>query len=425
MRPVAVGEMDVARTKPRKVSRSTAIAFAVVVLVVAAAAGFFSLTRTGGGITVERSSVVTDTVRRGDLDRSVSASGALAPQEVHVVAAVQAGIVEAVLVKPGANVTIGTPIARLSNPDLDADVINGRSAVDVARADLASAQQQAQASALAQRSAYASARAQSEMDATNVSGEAELHREGYVADQTYRIAQIKAAQSNDQLGVAREQIGVDAAEQGAKIAAAQAQLDQALGQLQAKQAEVEALVVRAHSSGIVESVAIDPGARVDAGTELARVADQRDLKAVLQVPEGQAHAVTIGMPVRVDTGNGTKNGRVARIAPSAQDGSVAVDVSFSGPLPPGARPDLNVDGTIELQTLHDVLSIARPAGAADNSTVNLYRLESGSSEARSVQIRLGIGSTDRIQVLDGISAGDTVIVSDTSAYGAAPSLRLR
>jgi len=424
MRPHAIDEMDVARPKTRTLSRGAAIGLTVVLLFVAAGIALLSLTRTGGGIVVDRASVVTDIVRRGDLDRAVAASGALAPQEVHIVAAVQPGIVEIVFVKPGADVTASTPIARLSNPELDADVISARSAVDVARADLASAQQQAQASSLAQQSAYTSARAQSEMDTTNVSGEAELHREGYIADQTYRIAQIKATQSKDQLSVAHAQIGVDAADQDAKVAAAQAQLDQASALLQAKEAEVETLMVRARSSGIVQSVAIDPGARVDAGTEIARVADQHDLKAVLQVPEGQVHAVAIGMPVSVDTGNGTVMGHVARIAPSAQDGSVAVDVAFTAALPAGARPDLNVDGTIDLQTLRNVLSIARPAGAADNSVVSLYRLDPRSNQARLVLVHLGVGSTDRIQILDGISAGDIVIVSDTSAYGGAPLLRL-
>ncbi|HTZ53795.1 MAG TPA: efflux RND transporter periplasmic adaptor subunit [Candidatus Acidoferrum sp.] len=424
MRPHAIDEMDVARPKTRTLSRGAAIGLTVVLLFVAAGIALLSLTRTGGGIVVDRASVVTDIVRRGDLDRAVAASGALAPQEVHIVAAVQPGIVEIVFVKPGADVTASTPIARLSNPELDADVISARSAVDVARADLASAQQQAQASSLAQQSAYTSARAQSEMDTTNVSGEAELHREGYIADQTYRIAQIKATQSKDQLSVAHAQIGVDAADQDAKVAAAQAQLDQASALLQAKEAEVETLMVRARSSGIVQSVAIDPGARVDAGTEIARVADQHDLKAVLQVPEGQVHAVAIGMPVSVDTGNGTVMGHVARIAPSAQDGSVAVDVAFTTALPGGARPDLNVDGTIDLQTLRNVLSIARPAGAADNSVVSLYRLDPRSNQARLVLVHLGVGSTDRIQILDGISAGDIVIVSDTSAYGGAPLLRL-
>jgi len=136
------------------------------------------------------------------------------------------------------------------------------------------------------------------------------------------------------------------------------------------------------------------------------------------------HAVAIGMPVSVDTGNGTVMGHVARIAPSAQDGSVAVDVAFTTALPGGARPDLNVDGTIDLQTLRNVLSIARPAGAADNSVVSLYRLDPRSNQARLVLVHLGVGSTDRIQILDGISAGDIVIVSDTSAYGGAPLLRL-
>ncbi|HEY5348738.1 MAG TPA: HlyD family efflux transporter periplasmic adaptor subunit [Candidatus Lustribacter sp.] len=424
MRPVAVNEMDVIRTKPRGLSRGVTVSLAIALLAVAAVVAVISLTRTGGGIAVDRASIVTDTAQRGTLQRSISASGALAPQEIHIVAAVQAGVVESVYVKPGASVTDGTPIARLSNPDLDADVVTARSAVDVARADLISAQQQAKAAALAQRSAYTSAQAQAEMDTTNVAGEAELHREGFVADQTYRIAQIKAAQSRSQLGVAHAQIGVDAAEQNAKVAAAQAELSQAAALLQAKEAEVDALTVRARSAGIVQSVAVDPGARVDVGTELARVADQRALKAVLQVPEGQVHAVAIGMPARIDTGNGVVTGRIARIAPSAQDGSVAVDVTFERELPSGARPDLNVDGTIDLQTLRNVLSIARPAGAADNTTVGLYRVDPRTSQARLVHVRLGVGSTDRIEVLSGLVAGETVIVSDTSAYGGASLLRL-
>ncbi|HTV93027.1 MAG TPA: HlyD family efflux transporter periplasmic adaptor subunit [Verrucomicrobiae bacterium] len=424
MRPVAVNEMDVVRAKPRGLPRSATIALTIALLAMAAVAAVISLTRPGGGIAVDRASVVTDAVQRGTLQRSISATGALAPQEVHVVAAVQPGVVETVFVKPGATVGDGTPIASLSNADLDADVVTARSAVDVARADLASAQQQAKAAALAQRSAYTTAQAQAEMDTTNVSGEAELHREGFVADQTYRIAQIKATQSQAQLGVAHSQIGVDAAEQEAKVAAANAQLAQAIAQLQAKEAEVNALTVRARSAGVVQSVAVDPGVRVDVGTELARVADQRALKAVLQVPEGQVHSVEVGMPARIDTGNGVVTGRIVRIAPSAQDGSVAVDVSFTGALPAGARPDLNVDGTIDLQTLRDVLSIARPAGAADDASIGLYKIDPRTSLARLVQVRLGVGSTDRIEVLSGLAAGETVIVSDTSAYGGAPLLRL-
>jgi HlyD family secretion protein len=424
MRPVSLNPTDVARAKPRGIPRGAAVALAGVLLAVGAVVALISLARTGGGVAVDRASVVTDTVKLGTLSRSISASGALAPQEVHIVAAVQPGTVENVFVKPGAYVTAQAPIASLSNPDLDAATVAARSSVDVAKADLVSAEQQAKAAALAQRSAYTSAQAQAEMDQTDLSADEQLHRQRYLADQTYRIALIKAAQSRAQVVLAHSQIGVDAAGEDAKIAAARAELAQAQAQLQAKEAEVDALVVRARGAGIVQSVAVDPGARVDAGTELARVADQHDLKAVLQVPEGQAHSVNIGMPVLIDTGNGTVTGHVARIAPSAQDGSVAVDVSFAGALPAGARPDLNVDGTIELQTLRGVLSIARPTEAADDSTVSLYKVDPRTSLARQVQVRLGVGSSDRIEVLAGLAAGDEVIVSDTSAYGGAPLLRL-
>jgi HlyD family secretion protein len=425
MRPVSLNSMDVARAKSDRIPRGVAVALGGVVLAIGVVVALISLTHTGGGVAVDRASVVTDTVKLGTLSRSISASGALAPQEVHIVAAVQPGTVESIFAKPGAYVTAQTPIANLSNPDLDAATVAARSSVDVAEADLISAEQQAKAAALVQRSAYTSAQAQAEMDQTNLSVDEQLHRQGYIADYTYRIGLIKATQSKAQFVLAHSQIGVDAAEQNAKIAAAQAELAQAQAQLQAKEAEIDSLVVRARTAGIVQSVAVDPGARVDAGTELARVADQHDLKAVLQVPEGQVHSVNIGMPALINTGNGTVTGHVARIAPSAEDGSVAVDVSFAEALPAGARPDLNVDGTIELQTLREVLSIARPTEAADNATVSLYKVDPRTSLARRVQVRLGVGSTDRIEVLTGLTAGEEVIVSDTSAYGDAPLLRLQ
>jgi HlyD family secretion protein len=424
MRTASFDGMDIVHTKKRRLPRRLVIAAVAAVLIVVGAGSWYVLARTNGGVSVDRSSVVTDATRRGDLDRSISAAGTLEPQDVHIVAAVQTGVVDAVFVKPGSIVAVGTPIARLSNPDLDADVVGARAAVEVSQANLASAQAQARASALAQRSAYTSARAQSEMDDSIEDSDTQLHRDGYVADQTYRIAQIKAGQSHDQMSMAGAQIDVDSANQAAKIAAARAQFDQAGAQLAAKQAEVDSLVVRARSSGIVQSVAVDPGARIEAGAELARVADQRDLKAVLQVPEEQARAVEIGMRTRVAIGDENAVGRVARIAPSAQDGSVAVDVAFPHGLAAGARPDVNVDGTIELQTLRNVLSIARPAGVSDNATTSLYRLEANSSQAKLVRVTLGSGSADRVQVLSGLNAGDVVVVSDMSAYGGTSALLL-
>lgn len=425
MRPQPVAGMDVIRPRKRGIPRSVAILTAAVALVAVAVAAVASLARLNGtGIAVDRSSIVTDVVQRGTLQRSISASGTLAPQEVHVVAAAQAGIVEAVSVKPGASVFASTPIARMSNPDLDAAVVGARSAVDVARAQLNSAQAQAQASALAQRSAYDTALAQAQVDRLNYESLQGLHRSGFIAEQTYQIAAIKATESSSQAQVARSQIGVGASQSAANVASARAQLERAIAQLAAKETEVEALTVRAGTSGVVQSVAIDPGARIEPGAELARVADERDLRAVLAVPEGQVHDVEVGMPVRVDTGNGVVTGRVSRIEPAAQSGSVAVDVALPHALPPGARPDLNVDGTIEIETLRDVISIARPAGAADDTTVSLYRIDPQANVAHSVRVQLGRGSSDRIQVRSGLRPGDTVIVSDTSAYNGASALTL-
>ncbi len=417
--------MDVVREKKRSVPRGALAAIVVIVLLVAVGFSAYSLSHAGpGGVAVDRATIVTDVATRGTLMRSISAAGTLVSEEIRVVSVEQPGVVEQVFVKPGATVASGTAIAQLSNPDLDASVVAARSALQVAQAQLVSAQQEAKSASLTQQSSLAGAQAQMQEDVTNVSSLRELHRSGWVADTTFRIAQIKAQQSQRQVEISRSQVSVDSANQDAKIAQAQAQVDEAAATLQAKEAQVSALIVRARSGGVVQSVAVDPGAQVSAGTELARVADQRSLKAVLQVAEGQVHDIAVGMPARIDTGNGTVTGSVARIAPAAQNGSVAVDVDFTRALPPGSRPDLNVDGVVDLERIDNAISIARPAGAADNTTVNLYKISPDRIHAQLVDVHLGRGSADRVQVLSGISPGDTVIVSDTSAYGGQPVLRL-
>lgn len=424
MKPAAIGSMDVPRARKRGIPRPMAMAAAAAALAAVAVVAIASLARLGNaGIAVDRSTIVTDVATRGTLQRSVSANGTLLPQEVHIVAATQPGIVDVVYVKPGATVVPGTPIARTTNPDLDAAVVAASSAVDTARAQLRSARAQAQAAVLAQQAAYTTALAQARVDRMDLQSTKGLLRSGFVAEQTYQVAAIKATESTSNARVARAQIDVSGAEAAANVATAQAQLEQASAQLVAKQTELAALIARASTSGIVQSVAVDPGMRVDAGTELARVADERNLKAVLAVPEGQVQDVALGMPARIDLGNGEAIGHVSRIAPAAQSGTVAVDVAFANAVP-GGRPQLNVEGTIELETIRDVLSIARPAGAVDGETAALYRIDPRTNDARLVHVRLGRGSADRIEVLSGLAPGDNVIVSDTSAYNGAPVLRI-
>jgi HlyD family secretion protein len=416
--------MDVVRDRKRGVPKAAYAALGVIVLIALAVWGLSSLTHGQSGAVVDKSTLVTDSARRGTLVRSVSAQGAFAPERVRIVSATQAGVVNEIFVKPGSVVQPGTLIAQMQNPSVEAAATNARSALRVAQANLSDARAQAQAAVITQQSNLSDAQAQLQTNALQANSYAQLNRRGLVASLTYQQAVIQARKSENDVRNGRAQVNVASADALAKIAAAQAQVDQAAAQLAATQAQVDALTVRAATSGIVQSVDVDPGVSVAQNTEIARVADMQDLKAVLQVAESDVHAVAVGMPARIDTGNGIIVGRVARIAPAAQNGTVAVDVTFSRSLPPGARPDANVDGTIEIAKVPDAISIARPAGATDGSTIDVFKVVDGGSRAVRVRVRLGQGSSDRVQVLSGVAPGDTVIVSDMSTYIDQSQLRL-
>jgi HlyD family secretion protein len=417
--------MDVVRERKRGIPTSAYIFGGALVLVALVFWALSSLTRQQGGAVVDKSTLVTDVATRGSLLRSVSAQGQFTPERVRVASATQAGVVNQIFVKAGSVVQPGALIAQMENPALDAQRANALSALHVAQANLADARQQAQASVIGQQSTLSDAQAQSQTDALQAQSYASLHRQGLLPTLQYQQAQIQAKKSADDLRNRRAQVSVAQADAQAKVAAAQAQVDQASAQLNATQTQVGALTVRAATAGIVQSVDIDPGTSVAQNTEIARIADMHDLKAVLQVAESDVHAVSTGMPVRVDTGNGTVMGRVARIAPAAQNGTVGVDVTFTRPLPEGARPDANVDGTIILSKIPGAVSIARPAGATDGSTIDLFKVVDAGTRAVRVRVRLGQGSNDRVQVLSGVAPGDTVIVSDMSAYPDQTVLRLR
>lgn len=417
--------MDVVRERKRGIPKVAYVAVGAAALIVIVVWALLSLSRQQGGTVVDKSTLVTDIATRGTLVRSVSAQGQFSPERVRVASATQSGVVNQIFVKAGSLVQPGAVIAQMQNPALDAQEANAQSALQVAQANLADARQQAQAAIITQQSTLSDAQAQSRTDALQAKSYTSLHNQGLLPALQYQQAQIQAKKSADDVQNRRAQVSVAQADSQAKVAAAQAQVDEASAQLAATQAQVAALTVRAATSGIVQSVDVDPGTSVAQNTEIARIADMRDLKAVLQVAESDVHAVYTGLPVRIDTGNGTILGRVARIAPSAQNGTVGVDVTFNRPLPGGARPDANVDGTIILSKIPDAISIARPAGAADGSTVDLFKIVDNGRRAVRIRARLGQGSNDRVQVLSGIAPGDAVIVSDMSAYPDQPFLRLR
>lgn len=417
--------MDVVRERKRGIPRAVYAVTGVSLLVALVVWALLSLAHQPSGAIVDKSTLVTDVAVRGTLVRSVSAQGTFAPEHLRVASATQPGVVNQIFVKAGSTVYPGTPLAQMQNPSLESAAVDARSALRVAQANLAEARAQAQAAVITQRSNLSDARAQMQTSALQAKSYAELHKRGLVANLTYQQALVQARKSENDVRSGQAQVAVSGADAHAKIAAAQAQVEQAQAQVAAAQAQVDALTVRAATAGVVQSVDVDPGTSIAQNTELARIADMRDLKAVLQVAESDVHSVAPGMRAQVDTGNGVIDGRVARIAPSAQNGTVAVDVTFPRPLPAGARPDAEVNGIVIIAKIPNTISIARPAGASDETSIDLFKVVAAGQRAVLERVRLGQGSADRIQVLSGLAPGDTVIVSDMSAYTDQSQLRLR
>lgn len=418
--------MDVVRIRQRpQAGRAVAIGALAIVVVIALAWSVPSLfaRHASRGPAVPRGSLVIDTVTRGTLENDVTAAGVLAPDRVRVVSSLADGIVTSVSVRPGSHVAADSVIARLDNPDLGVAVVDAAAQLAAARADVQSAREEAAAARLDEDSALRSARAEDARATVEARSDTDLHEKGLIADLQYRSAVITSSEDHDLVAIAASKVTVGAADAEAKVAAAQARVDQLAAALAARQAQVATLVVLAGAGGIVQSVAVDPGQRVAEGAEFARIADERDLKAVLQVAESDVRGVIPGQRVRITASDaGTTSGRVTRIAPAAQNGTVAVDVSLDS-VPSGARADQNIDGTIVVARIANALSIARPAAASDAASDALYRLDRDGTHAYRTQVTLASGSADRAHVIRGLVAGDRVIVSDTSTFDA-PTLRI-
>jgi HlyD family secretion protein len=419
--------MDTVRVRRRpRIARGVYSVASIVALALIAAFALPALfaRRSAAEPSVARASLTIDTVTRGPLERSVTAAGVLEPDRVRIVATVADGIVADVSIRPGARVDSNTVIARLENPDLAVAVADAAAQLAAANADVRSAREEAAGASLDQATVLRAARAEDARAAVEASADTSLHAQGLVGDLQYRSSLIKSGEDRDLVALAHSKISVGAADADAKIAAAQARVDQFAATLAARRAQLATLVIRAGAAGVVQSVAVDPGQRVTSGSELARIADERSLKAVLQVAESDVRGVAPGLLARIVASDaGTMEGRVSRIAPAAQNGTVAVDVALDH-LPQGARSDQNVDGTIVISRVPRALSLARPAAAADSGTVTLYRLDGDGTHAYRTQVDLAPGSDDRSRIRAGLRAGDRAIVSDTSAFDA-PVLRIQ
>jgi len=400
-------------------------------LVMAGSAALFVLATTLGvsrlkpaAPSVARAAVVLDTVKRGPMVRQVRGLGTLVPEEIRWIPAATDGRVERVVVQPGTRVEADTVLVELSNPEVELRAIEAESQLRAAVAAYNDLRVRLQSQRLDQEAA--AARVEAEMQQARLRAEAdeELARQGLVADMTKKISRSAADELANRVGIEgkRLAIGEEAIAAQLQVQAAEVEQRRALARLRRQQ--LASLKVRPGLAGVLQQVGVEVGQQVTPGTNLARVAQPDRLKAVIRVPETQARDLALGQPAAIDTRNGIVAGRVARVDPAAQNGTVTVDVSLEGPLPRGARPDLTVDGTIDIDRLTDVLYVGRPAQGPVEGQSTLFRLEPDGVHASRVPVRLGRASVTRIEVLDGLAPGDQVVLSDTSAWEKADRIRI-
>lgn len=377
--------------------------------------------------TVERATVWVDTVKRGDMNRNVRGLGTLMPVDEarRLIPAVTQGRVERILIRPGVIVEPDTVILELSEPTVQQALADAEQQLRAAEADYTSLQARLESDRLNQRSAAAAVEADFRAAQLQKEVDENLAKDGLVSSLQLKTSTVRAESLATRNKIAMENLKVAEENVKAQLMSQQARVDQLRSQVALRRQQVDQLRVRAGMQGVLEQVAVNVGQQVSPGENLARVADPTRLKAELRIAETQARDLAIGQKAEIDTRNGIIQGRVMRIDPAAQQGTVTVDVELLGELPRGARPDLSVDGTIELERLTNVLYVGRPAFGQEQSTVGLFRLDPTTGEAGRAQVQLGRSAVNTIEVLGGLSEGDQVILSDMSAWDQFDRIRLR
>ena len=374
--------------------------------------------------TVERASVVIDTVKRGEMVREVRGIGTLVPEEIRWIPAVTNARVERLVLLPGTKVAADSVILELSNPELEMQALEAESEARAAEARYTELKVRLQSQNLDQRAAAARVEAEARQARLRADADDVLAKNGLIAGLTLKLSLSAAEELEHRQKIEQQRLSIAGEAIEAQLRAQQADVEQRRAQARLRRSQVDALHVRAGIDGVLQVVPVEVGQQVTPGTNLARVARPDRLKAVVRVPETQARDVVPGQKAVVDTRNGVVQGRVVRVDPAVQNGTVTVDLALLGDLPKGARPDLTVDGTIELERLANVMHVGRPAMGQPQSAVGLFRLVKGTSEAVRVRVRLGQASVSTIEVLDGLEVGDEVILSDTSAWDASDRIRL-
>jgi HlyD family secretion protein len=375
--------------------------------------------------TVERNLVWIDTVKKGQMLRQVRGLGTLVPEEIRWIAARTQGRVDKIILRPGAKVTTDSVILILANPDVEQAAANAELQLKAAEAELLNLKVTLQSGVLQAESLAASAKAAFERSKLQAEVNEQLEKDGLISRLDLRLSKVIADQAATSHAIEqkRYQFAKDSIEP--QLAVKQAEVDRYRALAKLRHDELEALAVRSSMDGVLQLLPAEVGAQVQPGSNLARVADPTKLKAEIRVAETQARDILIGQLAMIDTRNGIVEGKVSRIDPSVQNGTVTVDVHITGDLSrTGARPDLSVDGTIELERLDEVIFVGRPAFGQERSTVGIFKLESDSVYANRTQVKLGRSSVNTIEVVEGLQPGDRVILSDSSQWDSNDRIRI-
>ena len=418
--------MDIKRPPKSKFKKKIRTGILIVVGLVAIGGITYGLTKLKPAAPgVDLSTTVIDTVKRGEMVRDVRGNGTLVPEVTRWVPAPAEGRVESIPVQAGAQVDASTVIAELSNPQMEQQAIDAEFQVKAAEADGENLRVRLESETMTQKAAIATISSQYSQAKLQLDSDEDLAKKGLVADLPLKISRVAVQDLANRVKVEQERLSVNSKSNQAQLNAAASRLSQLRAMAKLRREQVDALKVRAGTPGVLQVVSVQVGQQVTPGLNMARVADPASLKAVLRIPETTIKDVRIGQTVLVDTRNGVIQGTVSRIDPAAREGTFEVDASLAGPLPASARPDLSVDGTIELERLKDVLKLGRPAFGQANQTIGMFVLTADGSEAVRQPVRLGRNSVSTVEILEGLKEGDKVIISDTSAQDSYNRIRLR
>ncbi len=405
--------MDIVRKKQPKTKRRVLIGVGVTAVLIVGTLALRSLEPAAPRI--DRNTVWVDSVRRGLFEINVRGPGTLVPEQIRWITAVTSGRVEQRLLEPGQEVTPETVILELTNPDVQLEALEAQRQLAAVEASLISLETALETQRLNQIGVVATTKAQYQEAMRNAAAADTLVKRNLMSEFAAQSAWDKSEEMESRYNVEKDRLDLYTRTIDAQLRLQQQQVERLRAVYEFQRDRVASMKVRAGAHGVLRELPFELGQWAQSGQTLAVVVEPGRLKAVLRIPETQAKDIVLGQSATIDTRNGLIEGQVMRIDPAVQQGTVTVDVRLTSELPRGARPDLSVDGTIQIERVSDVLYVSRPAYGQANSSVGMFKLLDNGDAIR-VNVRLGRSSVSTIEVVDGLAEGDSVIVSDMSRW---------